>query len=460
MKKSIKMLSLAMSAVMLAGTMSGCGKKEAQDSDVTVVTIWSGNSHSKEVMTKLYDEWNETEGKAQGIKIEYTVQGGDSLNNTIELALQNGTAPDILGGGDMGKMAENGDILAWDDVPGGPELIQKYKDDGVLTEGYGMYKGKTYQLPGGPGPQGMVYNKDMFKAAGIVDEKGEAKPPRTWKEVREYAKILTDKSKDQYGIIAPMKWKGWFNSDISNPAMSLAGYTWYNPATDKFDMAHWKTPMQTWLDMKADGSIYPGAESLDNDSARAMFAEGKIGMKFAFNFDVGVLNDQFPAKCDWGVCAYPVNEDGTTYKQRMDLGWGSYMNAHTKVPLDKLVIAMRALSDEKYQIELFEKGIDMPYDTSIIEKADTTNAKAGWVDFAKLADVSTLEPIAPKSDAAGLESSSDVFLNHVWTGEISVDEGIQRMQENAEKSRENYYSVHPDENPAEFADPNWKPAKQ
>lgn len=460
MKKSIKMLSLAMSTVMLAGAMSGCGKKEAVDPNLTVVTIWSGNSHSKDVMTKLYNDWNETEGKAQGIKIEYTVQGGDNLTKTLELALQNGTAPDIMGGGDMKKLAANGDILAWDDVPGGPEIIQKYKDDGVLMEGRGMYKGKTYQLPGGPGPQGMVYNKDLFKAAGIVDENGEAKPPKTWKEVREYAKILTDKSKNQYGIIAPMKWGGWFNSDITNPAMTLAGYVIYNPATDKYDVSHWKTPMETWMGMKEDGSIYPGAESLDNDSARATFAEGKIGMKFAYNFDVGVLNDQFPAKCDWGVCAYPIGEDGTAYKQREDLGWGSYMNAHTKVPLDKLVIAMQALSSDKYQTAIFEEGIGMPYDTSIIDKADTSDAKVGWVEFAKLADISAQEPRAPKTDAAGLETAGDVFLNHVWTGEISVDEGLKRIQENQEKARENYYSVHTDENSAEFADPNWKPAKQ
>ena len=136
------------------------------------------------------------------------------------------------------------------------------------------------------------------------------------------------------------------------------------------------------------------------------------------------------------------------------------MNAHTKVPLDKLVIAMRALSDDKYKIAMFEEGIGMPYDTSIIEKADTSDAKVGWVEFAKLADISTMEPRAPKTDAAGLESSSEIFLNHVWTGEISVDEGIKKMQENAEKSRENYYSVHTDQNPAEYADPNWKPAKQ
>ena len=459
MKKSIKVLSLAMSAVMLAGAMSGCGKKEAS-SDVTTVTWWSGNTHSKDVVTAYVNEWNETEGKKKGIKLEYTVQGGDSISKTLELALQNGTAPDILGGGDMYKLADNGDILAYEDIPGGEEFIKPYKDAGAVSEGKGMYKGKTYRVPGGSSPQGMVYNKDMFKAAGIVDENGEAKPPKTWSEVREYAKILTDKSKNQYGIIAPFKWGGWFASDISNPAMSLLGYVGYNPATGKFDYSGLKVPMETWIGMKEDGSIYPGADSLDNDSARAMFAEGNVGMKFAFHFDVGVLNDQFPAKCDWGVCPYPVNEDGTGYKQRFDYGWSSLINAHTKVDPAKILEVIKAFQGDDYQQYAFEECISMPYNTEVIEKADLSNAKKGWKEFAQLADISATESRAPSADMAGMEGPSDIFMKHIWTGEISVDEGIKMMNENASKAVENYYAAHTDESLDEFIDKNWKPEMQ
>lgn len=39
-------------------------------------------------------------------------------------------------------------------------------------------------------------------------------------------------------------------------------------------------------------------------------------MKMAISWDVGVLNDQFPAKCDWGVCDLPVmDESATRYKE-------------------------------------------------------------------------------------------------------------------------------------------------
>ncbi|UKI36826.1 MAG: extracellular solute-binding protein [Clostridiales bacterium] len=35
--------------------------------------------------------------------------------------------------------------------------------------------GKTYSLPFSAATRGLVYNKDMFKAAGIVDEKRRGK---------------------------------------------------------------------------------------------------------------------------------------------------------------------------------------------------------------------------------------------------------------------------------------------
>ncbi|MBR6849880.1 MAG: extracellular solute-binding protein, partial [Lachnospiraceae bacterium] len=68
------------------------------------------------------------------------------------------------------------------------------------------YNGKTYTVPITAGPQGLLYNKDLFKAAGLVDENGEPTPPETFDELVEYAKILTDVGKKQYGIILPLKW--------------------------------------------------------------------------------------------------------------------------------------------------------------------------------------------------------------------------------------------------------------
>ena len=63
-----------------------------------------------------------------------------------------------------------------------------------------------YKLPFNVITYGLVYNKDMFKKYGIVDENGEPTPPETYDEMREYAKRMTNPEEDDYGIILPEKW--------------------------------------------------------------------------------------------------------------------------------------------------------------------------------------------------------------------------------------------------------------
>lgn len=52
------------------------------------------------------------------------------------------------------------------------------------------YKGHIYAVPCDVDCRVLVYNKDMLRRAGLVDAKGEALPPRTWEELREYSKKL------------------------------------------------------------------------------------------------------------------------------------------------------------------------------------------------------------------------------------------------------------------------------
>ncbi len=458
MKKTNKIIS-ALLAVSMLGALGGCGKKEeAVSGDVATITIWSGNSHSRDVVTSYYEEWNKTKGKELGIHVDYQVQGGDSITKNMELALQSGTAPDIVSGS-LEKLVEGGNIVALDDVPGGPEIIKQFEEKGQLTEGRHKYKGKTYTLPGGPGPQGLLYNKDLFKAAGIVDENGEAKPPKTWSELVECAQKLTDKSKNQYGIIAPLKWTGWWGSDVASPTQTLIGFQAFNPAEGKFDYSGFKVPMESWLKMFDNDSVYPGAESLDNDSARAMFAEGNIGMKFGFNFDVGVLNDQFPAKCDWGVTTYPVNEEGVSYKHRMDYGGTGFINKDSKIPYEKILAVLADQVSKDYQKYMFEQNVAMPLDTTVIEEANMENPKTGWVEFAKITDLSALVVRTPSAEMGGMENLETMFKKYVMTGEMTVDEAIKKAGENHNKGMNDYYSVHTEKDLNEFIIPDWTPEK-
>ena len=205
-----------------------------------------------------------------------------------------------------------------------------------------------------------------------------------------------------------------------------------------------------------------GADSLDNDSARAAFAEGNIGMKFGYTFDVGVLNDQFPAKCDWGVAQYPTYDENVAYKNRMDYGFSYMFNAHSKVAPEKLMEVMKFFTGDHFMLESYKEGVDIPYDPSLVEGVSLENAKHGWAEFAGLVKYGKMQPLAPSQDYAGAESPYETFINKIYSEQISIDEGIEIMNKNANQAVENYYSAHPDEvsEREERIDPNWKPEKR
>lgn len=458
--KQKKLTAILLCCAVTVATMAGCGEKKegVKKNGVQTVTVWTCNSHSKNVITKLCNDWNETTGKLKKIKIDYQVKSADNIIQSTELALKSGTAPDFFGSGDLIKYATNGDIMPIDELPKGKELIEDYKE--FIEEGRTMYKGKTYTIPTTATPGGLIYNKDMFVEAGIVDEKGEAKPPETLEELREYAKKLTNVSEKKYGIIYPMKWDGWFSHDIICTKMSSDGFETYNPASGKYEYDGFKPVFEAFVGMKEDGSVYPGAESLDNDTARALFAEGDIGMKFGMSFDVGVYNDQFPAKVDWGVAPYPSADKDNKYKQRMDIGGGWFINAHSKLDKSVLEEVLRFTLSDDFVRTAYKEGTDLPCDWSRVEDIKLENAKKGWEDFAKLVGESAIIPLKAKTDKSGLRSDDKIFVEDIYTGKIGIDEGIARMNENANKSVENYYSAHTEENKDDFYKEGWQAPKR
>ena len=74
------------------------------------------------------------------------------------------------------------------------------------------YDGKVYGIPNSVDNRALYYNKDLLRGAGLVDANGEAAPPRTWQELKEYAAKLTqrdDKGNIQVVGFAPNYGNSW-----------------------------------------------------------------------------------------------------------------------------------------------------------------------------------------------------------------------------------------------------------
>ena len=440
----MKGISLALAAGIVAAGMTGCGKKEETGTadGAAVINVWTGDTGSKLIFEDAISEYNEGEGKKAGIKIVYEAK--ENLSQSMTVALQTKQAPEIFMAGDVAEYSEQGYIAAIDDLPGGAELIDSKKD--YLLENKQMYKGKTYSIPFGTNTYGLIYNKDMFKEAGIVDKNGEAKPPQTIAEMVEDAKKLTDAKSGKYGFIIPLKWGGMFGTDFGNAAAASSARSGYDPTTGKYDYSGFAEALNAVMQMKADKSIMPGAEGLDNDPARSRFAEGKIGMKYGVSWDVGVLTKQFPAKCDWSVAPLPKGSDGKDYWQGLNVNTGYKISKDgvDKVGADKIMTAYKYLVGEELQKKIYEKGANLPLEASIVDSVKSDNLPKGWKEFAELIKISKPAPIAAKVDISGETDFGVDFVNNVWTGKKSVEDAINDANRIYNAGVEKYYSLHTD----------------
>ena len=104
-----RLIATLMAVILLVAMLAGCGAKQASNSNVTKITMWSSDSHSKLVMEKLVNEFNCTIGKENDIEFEYIIKEND-LSKQVEIGLTTGQAPDFFGM-DLEKGVQNGYIV-------------------------------------------------------------------------------------------------------------------------------------------------------------------------------------------------------------------------------------------------------------------------------------------------------------------------------------------------------------
>lgn len=449
----IKKLSAVLAGVMVASTLAGCGSTK-ENSDLKTVRIWTGNSHSKTVVSRLVDEFNKERGKELGVNVVYEVKSGDSAQS-IDLAYETGDEPEFCQGGNMKQLAETGKIVAIEDMPGGKEFLAEYDPQQLVNF---QVDGKTYAAPHTLSVVGLIYNKDMFKAAGLVDENGEPTPPKTYEEMREYAKKLTNKEKQEFGAIIPLKPSWIYGVAVQNLAKSSSNTGTYDWIAGKYDYSSHIPVMEMWKGIQDDGSMFPGILNMDDDAARAQFAQGKIGMRVGASYDCAVLTEQFPAVCDWGVAPFPTLKEGERYATSATANSVLYIN---KKAVDLLgeetaMEIYKWFHGDEMMSQLYAEGMDIPAKASVVDNTKVTTDMKGWKEFAVLSKYGYNDCWnRPGVLESGKKTSQEYFLNDFWTGKMTAQEVVNELNEGAVVGMANWFEKNPDKKIEDYIDADY-----
>lgn len=422
-RKAIFTVSAVVCAISVL--FSGCGAKKTSNSGgVTTVTVWSSDGSGKSTWEALVKKFNETTGKEKGVSIEWVTYGGSELSTVVDVAQKNGQLPELcnLTANQEKKFILSGDIIPIEDLDGGKEFIDEYNP--IKFNGANYVNGKLYRIYTKINTAGLIYNKDLFKKAGIVDENGEAKPPKTLSELREDAKKLTDAKKGVYGYSLPIK--GGLGYIVQAPLTRPFGENVYDYDNLTVSMEAMRKKVEFVKMLKDDGSVLPGADSVDNDTSRAYFAEGIIGMMAGVDWDVGVLATQFVAKCDWDVVPYPSEDGSDANKSWIQYSGGIHITKNAKnAPADKVLEVYKFIHSLETQKAFYEQGIVIPCKEAVLSSVDKTKLPVQFLHFAELYDINQTMTRYPSLAVEG--DSETIVWKKVISGEISPQSALDDL---------------------------------
>lgn len=420
-----------------------------ENTEVTAVTIWDSDSGRKEFLDEMVERFNSTVGKENHVEIVVEHMENGDYAQQLSVAFQNGVEPDLVtvSAASLAEYAEKGYLAPLDDIAGLGELIQSSNATPIVREN--AWGGKMYMIQSEARVIGLAYNKDMFVKAGIVDENGNAKPPATLAEMVEDARLLTDVGSQEFGFCVPVGWGSYFNYYLAYPAQASSGVIngIYDYKTGEFNFSGIRAVAEAYLQMKEDGSLYPGAEGLDNDPARARFAEGGIGMMMTAQWDCAVWNDQFPAKCDWGVAAVPVEDADNAYLQYSACSYSRAITAKgvSEGREEAIALVFNYLEGEEMLVRGCERGMLIPWNSALLEKCDFSNSPKGWSEYCNLRAISSPVNYPMKStDLDGMDKYPQDFTNNVWSGQQTLDDWISVMDERYSQGAQRFMDNNPD----------------
>lgn len=263
------------------------------------LSVWKFGGTTAEV-----EEWakrNETFSAEQpDINLNYSYFNGQIRRQKLLAGFQTNRMADVViaFGQDIPEFAGFGMIQPLDDIAG--DRVAGWKDR-IVPEvlASGMHDGKLYGLPTYVDMASfLAINVDMMEEAGFD------RPPRTWSEVREYAKAMT--KPDRPGIAFPATTAPVDINIFQGIAYANGGRV-FDEESGKVTLndAGMVDALQLYVDLIADGST-PQATSLTEtffrDTAQ-LFAQGRSAMWIGLSW----LNTPWgtPEDLNWTGAPFP-----------------------------------------------------------------------------------------------------------------------------------------------------------
>nr|WP_300336699.1 sugar ABC transporter substrate-binding protein [Actinomyces sp.] len=177
MNISRRSFTAAAASLAAAGVLAACGSKSGSSSSAAAtgstgpITIWMSNNEQEVAWGRaVVEAWN-TAHPDQKVTAQ-EIPAGKSSEETITAAITAGTTPDLIFNISTAAApgwAATGGLVDLTTFSDGKSYIES-RSGADLAKGYADAEGRYYLLPWKSNPVLVMYNKDIFKKAGIDPE--------------------------------------------------------------------------------------------------------------------------------------------------------------------------------------------------------------------------------------------------------------------------------------------------
>ncbi|WP_374946992.1 ABC transporter substrate-binding protein [Agreia sp.] len=291
----------AIAGMLLAGCSSASSTDQGEPDNGTTLTMWAraDNGPTAQLLVDAYNADHKNQ-------VKLTVVPGVDFQTKVGAAAGSGGLPDILGA-DVVYSPNYVKQGVFKDITEGVKGLDFYDSLSHAHTDATTLDGKIYGTPLVVDSSLIIYNKDLFAAAGLDPEAAPASFDDIYADAQAIRKNIGG---DTYGFYFAGNCPGC-NAYTMFPYQVAAGTP---PFTDEgtvadFDSEALESTLELYKKMFDEDIIPQAAKTEDGSSWVTAFNAGTIGMLPVGTFNFGALAD---ADFEWGVAGLPAPDGGAT----------------------------------------------------------------------------------------------------------------------------------------------------
>lgn len=412
----MKRMFLFLLAVIVSTVAFAGGTKE----NTAPVKIWVGGQ-----VAELDTTWNAVMDKftkSSGIKVDVQLFGFSVYYDKLVTALSGGSGPDLAFadlGGWVPTFAQKGwlepmekQITTWD----GTSQIWSNLWPTVT------YNKERYGLPWYTDCRLLLYNEKMFRDGGLDPNN----PPKTWAELVDQAKKLTDPEKKIYGY-------GQSGTKTEHTTLGYIIFLYGNGGkllTDDYSQAAFNTKegveaLKFYTDLATKYGVSPNAVQYNEDDYRNMMAQNRVAMAVGGPWSFPLIETANPdIKGNYTVSLHPYN----TKPASVLGGWALVIPKASNNKANAWTLAQFLDSKDTWMYWISQKGGPMPTRMDVCKESPVLQGDPKWKTIFEVFPNAVPRPPIPQYPQ--VSEQIQIMVQSVLLGQATPEQAAKTAADN------------------------------